>query len=103
MERDTNTTRKNSLIASLRQKVQEKEGEIEELLRLIEEKKRKFGERKNQIQDEGPKINKVGGDLENMNITGIIENIIPNINPGRSEINKGEVDELRQEVVGSYS
>ena len=99
MERDTHTTSNSNLIVSLRQKVKDREGEIEELYREIEEKKRKIAERQSQLQGEGLKINKQGGNLEDEGTTGIIENFIPNINPSSSDINKGDVEVLRQEVV----
>ena len=103
MERDGNTNFSNSQNASLRQKVKDREGEIGEWYREIADKKREIADLRSQLHDDGEDINEEGGVFENMNTPGSTGNLTLNINPGSSDIHNQEENELRQEVVVSYS
>ena len=102
MERDGNSTNNNSLLDRYMQKVQDREREIRELSEMVIMRDREITQLRSQLQGQARSTNNLGSNHENMNQIDNEQNPTLNINPQSTNINNREVDQLRQEVVGSY-
>ena len=103
MSSGTNSTTSNSLLEKFKQKVKDREREIEELTEMVEERDREISQLKTKLKGQDQGNNGVESESEDMDTTVNTEDFIPDIDPESPSINRGEADELRQEVVGSYS